>query len=103
MILDISGLRRKSGEAINEVIFEIRMKGYINKKKTAPVISSAGFIFIAHRTGYDGIHSYEMMNQAVTSGDFVNSLLFGLLPVLQGVNIYDLKMINTYVKDRISA
>ena len=101
MIIDMSTIRRKGDNFINNIIFEMRMKGYkINKKEAVSIIPTAGFMFINSKPGYDGIHSYEIMNSVMTTGDIIGALTFGLFPILQTIQINDINMINTYVKAR---
>lgn len=101
MVIDMSTIRRKGDNFINNIIFEMRMKGYkINRKDTVSIIPAAGFMFINNKPGYGGIHSYEIMNSVMTTGDIIGALTFGLFPILQLIQINDMNMINTYVKAR---
>lgn len=102
MIIDISSIRKKSNYIINDIVFEYKMarpkKHRDNIKLALPAM---GFGFLLQRPGYGGLYSYEMINHALTTGDFMNALIFGLLPVLQGMDVNNVKMINTYIKDRL--
>ena len=97
----MSTIRKKGDNFINNIIFEMRMKGYkISKKSTVSIIPAAGFMFINNKTGNNGIHSYEIMNSVMSTGDIIGALTFGLFPILQTIQINDINMINTYVKAR---
>lgn len=101
MIIDMSTIRRKGDNFINNIIFDMRMKGYkISNKGAISIIPAAGFMYINSKPGYNGIHSYEMLNSVMTTGDIIGALTFGLFPILQTIQINDINMINTYVKAR---
>lgn len=104
LIIDVSGIRKNGSSLINDIKFEYKMKktkGY--KCNMGAILSCSGIGFAIQTPCYSGIYSYEMMNQALTTGDFINAVIFGLLPVLQGIKVDEVKMINTYIKEKISA
>lgn len=104
MVVNIYRIRRNSLSLIDEIIFEYKMKKRKGKDSNAKkVLASYSMVFFINGKHYNGLYSYEMMNQAMTTGDFVNALTFGILPVLQGFDINNLHMLNTYIKDKIAS
>jgi hypothetical protein len=102
MIIDISIIRKKSNHMINDIVFEYKMASLKNHKNNMKlVLPAVGFSFILQKPGHEGIYSYEMMNHARATGDYLNAWIFGLLPVLQGIDVNNIKMMNTYIKDKI--
>lgn len=101
MIIDMSCIRISSNDFINNIIFEMKMRGYvINRGNRAFFLPAAGILFMSGGITGQGLHSYEFMDHVRSGGDIIGAMVFGLLPVLQQLQINDYKMAATYVKNR---
>ena len=104
MILDLSGVRKRSDDILNSFIFELKMKGYkLTKEKVLSIIPTAGLVLISQKPEYDGIYSYEMMSVMGSAGGLLNAIIFCAMPLLEEIKVHDLNMINSYIKNKLSA
>lgn len=103
MVINLAVYRIKGESLVNNIIFEYKLRNSkIKKLMKTGYFTSVDTKRIIQQSCYGGVYSYEMTNHALTSGEFVNGLLFGLLPIFQGFDINNAKMMSTYLKDKIS-